>query len=554
MTYLKRNGKPLPEAICRGASAAAGDAISRREFMATACSFGASAATAYAMLGLPAPAEAAGSPQMGGTVRIQQEMVTMRDPRKFDFNSLATYTRGWLEYLVQYNSDGSFTPSLLESWDISDDAKTYTLNLRKGVKWNNGDDFTAADVAFNIERFCDSTVEANAMAGKFSVIIDAETGKMMDGVLEIVDEHTVVLNLPGPDISIIAGLADYPAAIVHQSFDEATMLDNPVGTGPYLPESYNVGEGGALVRNPDHTWWNEGNGAWMDRIEFVDFGSDPAAHFAGADADEIDVTYDTEGDFLSSFDSLEGWTRHSVTTAATVLARPNQLAEVDGMKPYADARVRRALALAVNNEVVLALAYNNEGEVAENHHVSPVHPDYADIGPARYDPEAAVALLKEAGMEDFEHELISLDSAFWNATGNAIAGLLREAGIKVRRTVLPSSSFWNNWAGYPFSVTNWNHRPLGIQTYALAYRSGQAWNESGFANAEFDALVEEALATADVEARREIMAKLEQIMVDEGVIIQPYWRALFNHSKSNLKGAAIHISQELYPQYMYWEA
>ena len=76
----------------------------------------------------------------------------------------------------------------------------------------------------------------------------------------------------------------------------------------------------------------------------------------------------------------------------------------------------------------------------------------------------------------------------------------------------------------------------------------------GFANAGFDALVEQALATADPEARSGIMAKLEQIMVDEGVIIQPYWRSLYNHSKSNLKGAAVHISNELYPQYMYWEA
>ena len=60
----------------------------RREFLATATSFGATAAAAYAMIGLPAPARAQGAAQMGGTVRIQQEIVTMRDPRKFDFNSL----------------------------------------------------------------------------------------------------------------------------------------------------------------------------------------------------------------------------------------------------------------------------------------------------------------------------------------------------------------------------------------------------------------------------------------------------------------------------------
>ena len=226
------------------------------------------------------------------------------------------------------------------------------------------------------------------------------------------------------------------------------------------------------------------------------------------------MTYDTEGDFISAFDALDGWTKHTVTTGAVVLARTNQLADVDGAMPYSDVRVRRALALAVDNAVVLELAYNDLGAVGENHHVSRVHPDYADIGPAVHDPEQAVALLEEAGMSDFEHELISLDSGFWKATADAI----------------------------------------GIQTYALAYVSGVSWNESGFANAEFDALVEQALATPDVDARRELMARLQKIMVDEGVIIQPYFRGLANHSKTNLKGAGIHISQEMYPQYMYWEA
>ena len=96
--------------------------------------------------------------------------------------------------------------------------------------------------------------------------------------------------------------------------------------------------------------------------------------------------------------------------------------------------------------------------------------------------------MDEAGMGDFEHELISIDDSWRKPTTDAVAAQLRDAGIKVKRTVMPGSTFWNDWAKYPFSSTNWNMRPLGVQVLALAYRSGEAWNEAAFSNAEFDTL------------------------------------------------------------------
>ena len=538
--------------------------ISRRDFLRTATLLGVSATSAYAMAACapppaaapgaaapaattapaaeaaataaPAAAPAAGAIKRGGVVKVGIQVPAVDHPARFSWVFDSNEFRQVYEYLTETGPDNVTRPYLLEKWEVNDALTEWTLFLRKGIKWSNGDELTSEDVLFNFKEWLLPETKSSIL-GLWEGFLKIENVKA-------VDDYTIKLMLDGPKLDVPETLFHYPAQIMHRSFNgDLTTLKNP-GTGPMKLDEFKVGER-VKVSARDGYWQNGADGKplpYLDGIEYIDLGNDQTAYVAALQSGQIDTIYDPTVDTFLALRDKAGIVVEPITTSQVRVLR----VRVD-QDPWKDNKVRQAFKMVQDRQSILDTAYFGEGALGGDFHVAPVHPEYAPIDPPKYDPEGAMKLLKEAGVTTPVALKISVGTGWTDVV--AYAETLKESakagGFEIELDTMPNNSYWDKWTETTVGITPWTHRPLGVMVLPLAYiADGKGapvpWNESRWVDEEFTTLLKKAQGTLDIEARRAIMKDIETIQMQRGSISIAWWQNVWNIKLPKLKGAPAH--------------
>lgn len=454
----------------------------------------------------------------GGTLNVACRVERVSDPAQFSLVSASHPWRHVFEYLTHTDPQGITHPYLLDSWKASDDLKTWTLVLKQGIKFSNGQELTADDVVFNIKRWLDPNTQSSMLSAM----------SYMDGSgVEKTDKYTVTLNLKDPTIFLPDNLAQYQAAIVPATFG-GDITKEPIGTGPFTMVEYVATERARLKARTDY-WQMGADGKplpYLDEIVMVMLGEDQAAYVSALQTGQVDTICEPTVSTWQAVKDDPSYTIVSTPTAATRVLRLRA-----DQEPWIKNEVRTALKYCHNREKILALALQNQGIIGNDSHVCEANTEYAPLDPLPYDTAKSKELLAAAGYPDGVSVDLTVASDWPESM--AYAQALKEdaaaGGFNINLKTMPASEYWNGWTDFNMGITWWSHRTQALITLGLAYTedaaTGQpgAWNESHWVDSEFSQILTEATGTLDLDARRALTLKLEKIQQERGSICTPFF-------------------------------
>ena len=335
---------------------------------------------------------------------------------------------------VEVGTDGNskIVPSLAESWDISDDGLEYTFHLRQGVKFHNGNDFTAEDVAYTFHRML--TVEGGVNTEFIDQIKGADellAGETdtLEGV-EVVDDYTIKVTLKEPFAGFLASISSPGVSIYDSEATEAAGdqfgMDPAVtvGTGPFEFSSWSFNNQLVLTRNEDY--WKGASELPGVVIKIIPDTETQSMMFESGELDILDLDYaaDSADRFTETYpDQIVQGPRVGIVYFTMNFNK----------EPFQNVRVRKAVQMSIDRQAILDALYGGRGQVEQGifpHGLIGFNPDQEEI---KYDPEAAKALLAEAGYADgFDMEIAADSSASDTMTMalEIVSDQLAEVGIR----------------------------------------------------------------------------------------------------------------------------
>jgi peptide/nickel transport system substrate-binding protein len=422
--------------------------------------------------------------------------------------------------LVEIDRNNQAVPELLESWEAKPGAAEWVFTLRKGVTFHNGKALTVEDVIYSINLHRgESTSAARAIAEQIK-----DVRKLSDS--------QIAIELTGGNADLPYLLSDYHFLVVPEGF---TDWSKPIGTGPFVYESYEPGVRSRFTRN--ESYWKAGC-ANVDAVEVIVI-NDVAARTNAMMSGQVHAINRLD---FKTVDLLKRNPKLQIVQSA---GGQHFTFLMDCTKaPFSDVNVRLAIKYAIDRDQLLKVALRGAGQLGNDHPIPRTDRFFNTELPQRpYDPDKAKYYLQQAGMTDLKVELSTSDAAFGGAVDAAaiFRTAAAKAGIDVAIKREAADGYWDKvWLQAPFSMGYWGGRPTADQMLSIAYASDAKWNDTHWKSEQFDKLLVEARGLLDDAKRKEIYWTLQEMISNQGGAMIPMFGDYLDAASTQVQGVTPH--------------
>lgn len=425
------------------------------------------------------------------------------DPVNADQSATWAVIYSMMEGLVDFDDKMNLQPELATDWKYLSDTEL-KFNLRKGVKFHNGDSFTGKDVKFTLERIAN---------GNFT---NSSLWQPLDHV-EVKDPHTIIIHTAEPFSPLLTYLAgNSPTG--GQILPKGTVTDNfsrkPIGTGPFQFESWKAQSNITVVKFDDY-WGEKSN---LSRVEMPMFSQGSSA-VASVKAGDVGMMNRLP---LQSVDTIKKASDVSLGQAPGLTLR--MVLYNHEQEPLSDRNVRMAFAKAVNKETALQTAWFGQGEVSKGP-IPPAHSlDPSDLtNYQKFNPKEAKSLIAKSDysvseINDMNVKILTWGSGLWYQFSKIIANQIKQnLGINIKVNSLTFSKVLTKLDSQSFDMASWGYRGFtAADQYMYAYVSGSSPNQyRSYKNKKYDKLVFQARAETKPKKRRKTYRKATQILAKD---------------------------------------